>query len=1043
MRKTWGILISDAIGTPHSGWVNFRKESMFARYRQITLIAVAVTIFMMGLTLAYWYKEHNQAADKRRQAFNESANQILNNINLRLLRYELLLRGVKGFYESSDLVTGTEYHDYFNALQMRETVPGFQAAAIALYVPHAKKAQYLAQAQSRGYAALEIQPAGNRSAYAPITLIEPHTGDNLKAMGYDLFSNPKTKFALDEARDHGKAALTSKLVLVQDAGKDIPAVVMYVPIYDITKPLNTVEDRRAAIQGWVSGPFRLKDFVASMLVQLENDLALEIRQGDELLYRDDKAYTDLSTTRYLHIGGKRWDISVHSLPAFDARFSASKLDFLVIGGLLLSVLFGWLIWLLGSSRERAVMLAQNMTKELRQTKSDLECTLNAIPDLLFELDSEGRYLSYHTKNISLLAVPNGQLIGKKMSEVLPREAADICMEALHEAALNGMSSGQEIALPFGDEIRWFELSVAKRDDSTFENPHFVMISRDITDKKIASNQLSIAAIAFESQEAMFVTSADNLILRVNRAYSTITGYSAEEAVGRSPSMLKSGRHDKHFYASMWHSINHNGSWMGEIWNRRKNREQFPCQLSITAVKDAQGLVTNYVATMIDISFSKAASDEIKTLAFYDPLTRLPNRRLLLDRLKQALASCTRSHNSGALLFLDIDHFKNINDTLGHDIGDVFLQEVAHRISQSVRAGDTVARLGGDEYVVLLEGLAADSLTAAADVEAYGYKILKALSETYYLGTHQCRSSVSIGAVLFDKHKESIDELLKQADIAMYEAKNAGRNALRFFDPQMQLAIAARTELERELRIAVENNEFELYYQLQVDSEHRPLGAEALIRWRHPERGLISPIEFIPLAEETGLIVEIGQWVLDAACAQLKIWEHHAHTSHLKLSVNVSAKQFHQENFVHNVTTTLARHRVKPELLNMELTESALLNDTERAIANMNELKNLGVRFELDDFGTGYSSLQYLKRLPLYQLKIDQSFVRDIGEDANDRALVTTIIQLSHSLGLKVIAEGVETSEQLTFLRENGCDHYQGYYFSQPVTIGTFEALLNH
>ena len=1014
---------------------------MFARYRQITLIAIAVTIFMMGLTLAYWHKEYNQTAEKRRQAFNESANQILNNINLRLRRYELLLRGVKGFYESSDFVTAAEYHDYMSALEMTQTMPGFQAAAVALYVPHEKKAQYLAESQRRGYKTFAIKPAGDRASYAPISLIEPYTGDNLKAIGYDLLTKPKTKAALEEARDVGAVALTSKLVLVQDVDKDIPAVVMYVPIYDITKPLNTVEERRAAIKGWVSGPFRIQDFIASMEAQLGSELALEITEGKEMLYRSGKQYSDLATMRYLHIGGKRWDISIRSLPSFDARFAQSKLDFLVMGGFLLSVLFGWLVWLLGSSRERAVGLAKNMTRELRQTKSDLECTLNAIPDLLFELDSEGRYLSYHTKNLSLLAAPTEALIGKKISDVLPQKAADTCMEALREAALKGMSSGQQIELPFGEEMRWFELSVAKREDSAFDDPRFVMISRDITDRKSASQQLSIAAIAFESQEAMFVTSADNVILRVNRAYTQITGYSAEQVVGKTPSILKSGRHDKHFYASMWHSINHNGSWMGEIWNRRKNGEHFPCQLNITAVKDANDEVTNYVATMIDISFSKAASDEIKTLAFYDPLTRLPNRRLLIDRLTQALASCSRSDESGALLFLDVDHFKNINDTLGHDIGDIFLQEVAHRISQCVRAGDTVARLGGDEYVVLLEGLSVDSLAAASDVEACGYKILQALSETYYLGTHQCHSSVSIGAVLFDKRMQSIDELLKQADIAMYEAKNSGRNALRFFDPQMQLAISARTELERELRTAIEHHEFELFYQLQVDAQHQPLGAEALIRWRHPERGLISPIEFIPLAEETGLILEIGQWVLDEACARLKLWEQHPHTSNLKLSVNVSAKQFHQESFVQGVKATLARHRIKPSLLNMELTESALLNDTERAITSMNQLKKQGVRFELDDFGTGYSSLQYLKKLPLYQLKIDQSFVRDIGDDANDRALVTTIIQLSHSLGLKVIAEGVETAEQLAFLKENGCDHYQGYYFSQPVPISIFEDLL--
>lgn len=343
--------------------------------------------------------------------------------------------------------------------------------------------------------------------------------------------------------------------------------------------------------------------------------------------------------------------------------------------------------------------------------------------------------------------------------------------------------------------------------------------------------------------------------------------------------------------------------------------------------------------------------------------------------------------------------------------------------------------------MLLAGLAADPLSAAAEVEACSYKILQALSQTYYLGSHQCHSSVSIGAVQFDRHNESVDELLKQADIAMYEAKNSGRNALRFFDPQMQLVISARTELERELRKAIEQNEFELFYQLQVDAQHQPLGAEALIRWHHPERGLITPAAFIPLAEETGLIVEVGQWVLDAVCSQLKLWAHHPHASRLKLSVNVSAKQFHEESFVHSVADALARHRVKPSSLNMELTESALLSDAEHAIISMNQLKKLGVRFELDDFGTGYSSLQYLKKLPLSQLKIDQSFVRDICDDANDRALVATIIQLSHSLGLEVIAEGVETEPQLLFLQENGCDHYQGYYFSEPLPVSAFEALL--
>lgn len=637
--------------------------------------------------------------------------------------------------------------------------------------------------------------------------------------------------------------------------------------------------------------------------------------------------------------------------------------------------------------------------------------------------------------------PAQELIGKKVTEVLPPKAAEICMAALREASLKGTSFGRQIEIPLGDELRWFELSVSKREDSSMENPHFIMISRDITDRKFASQQLSIAAIAFESQEGMFITDTNNIILKVNHSYTVITGYSAEEVIGKSPSILHSGRQDENFYISMWDSINHKGSWLGEIWNRRKSGELFPCQLNITAVKDVNNTVTNYVASMIDISFSKAASDEIKLLAFYDSLTHLPNRRMLIERLTKALASSARSGQMGAILFLDIDHFKNINDTLGHDVGDVFLQEVAQRLVQCMRVGDTVARFGGDEYVVLIEGLDKEALVAASEVEACGLKILHALSQIYHLGAHQHHSTASIGATLFNKNNTSIDELLKQADIAMYEAKNSGRNTIRFFDPKMQFAITARTELEHELREAVKQHQFKLYYQLQVDGNNQVLGAEVLLRWLHPQRGMISPVEFIPLAEETGLILEIGEWVLDTTCAKLKVWGQDPNWSQLKLSVNVSAKQFHQSNFVQQVESIISRHCINPALLNLELTESMLLGDTEGTITSMNHFKTLGVNFELDDFGTGYSSLQYLKKLPLYQLKIDQSFVRDITVDANDRALVATIITLAHSLGLKVIAEGVETPEQLQFLKNNDCDHYQGYYFSKPLPIEEFEALL--
>ena len=436
-------------------------------------------------------------------------------------------------------------------------------------------------------------------------------------------------------------------------------------------------------------------------------------------------------------------------------------------------------------------------------------------------------------------------------------------------------------------------------------------------------------------------------------------------------------------------------------------------------------------------------DELFNLAHFDQLTGLPNRRLLLDRLKQVLDSNERNGNQGALLFIDLDNFKTINDTLGHQIGDLLLQQVAQRLKSCVRGNDTVARLGGDEFVVMMENLSGLAFNAAAQTEAIGEKIIATLSKSYQLDIHEHQCTATIGATVFNNKRQAPEELLKQADIAMYQAKKAGRNTLRFFDQIMQENITGRFSLEGELRKALELQQFHLYYQIQVDSSHRPLGAEALIRWIHPLRGMVSPAKFIPLVEETGLILPIGQWVLETACAQLKAWEQDALTRDLTLAVNVSARQFHQPSFVAQVQDVVQRHAINPIRLKMELTEGMLLEDINDTIAIMNILSEIGIQFSLDDFGTGYSSLQYLKRLPLDQLKIDQTFVRDIATDSSDKAIVCTIIAMSHSLGMDVIAEGVETEEQCQFLLKNGCVHFQGYLFGRPVPIEQFEALLKH
>ncbi|MBI1175486.1 MAG: PAS domain S-box protein [Sideroxydans sp.] len=566
-------------------------------------------------------------------------------------------------------------------------------------------------------------------------------------------------------------------------------------------------------------------------------------------------------------------------------------------------------------------------------------------------------------------------------------------------------------------------------------------SHDITHRKQAETDLRIAATAFESQESLIITDANGVILRVNQAFTESTGYAAGEVVGQTPRLLKSGRHDADFYREMWAAITDTGTWQGEIWDRRKNGEVYPKWLTITAVKGEDGAVTHYVGSHTDITERKAAEEKIQQLAFHDPLTRLPNRQLLLDRLGQALASSARSGRQGALLFIDLDNFKTLNDTLGHVMGDLLLQQVAGHLTACVREGDTVARLGGDEFVVMLENLSEQPIEAVGQAGAIGEKILAVLNQPYQLGSNVFRSSGSIGATVFSGESQEAEELLKQADIAMYQAKKAGRNTLRFFDHRMQELINTRAVLEGELHRALDNRQFQLYYQVQADSAGHPLGAEALIRWMHPERGMMHPAQFISLAEETSLILPIGKWVLETACAQLKAWAHDERTRNLALAVNISALQFHQADFATEVQAAVRRHSINPALLKLELTESMLLEDIEETLGTMNALNAIGVRLSLDDFGTGYSSLQYLKRLPLSQLKIDQSFVRDITVDANDAAIVQTIIAMTEALGLDLIAEGVEVEAQREFLAAHGCHAFQGYLFGKPVPIEQFELLL--
>lgn len=635
-------------------------------------------------------------------------------------------------------------------------------------------------------------------------------------------------------------------------------------------------------------------------------------------------------------------------------------------------------------------------------------------------------------------------------------------QAAKQAGINSVAAfplrrnGQVIGAlgVYSVEINYFSQDIINLLDGLVNDISFALDNFDHEhQRQQAETELTLAASVFDnSQEGIMITDAQQVILRVNGIFARLTGYQPEEIVGKKPSILASGHHDAEFYRNMWECINRQKYWQGEIINRRKDGRLLPEWLTVTQVTNKAGQLTHYVGTFVDITDRKLNEERIFKLAFYDPLTELPNRRLLVDRLREALLANQRKQRFGALMFLDLDRFKILNDTQGHDLGDQLLIEAGKRITASVREEDTVARLGGDEFVILLEDLAEDESTAALYAQRIGNKVLNALSQIYLLhrfdqqgvaSAVKHHSSASIGITLFSGIEINCEDLLRQADMAMYQAKQAGRNTLCLFDPDMQSSLNRRAELEADLRFALHNDQLRLTYQIQVDQSGQPVGAEALLRWEHPMRGLIEPMEFVPLAEESGLIVAIGSWVLIEACKTLNAWAEHPATAALTLSVNVSAKQLGQADFIEQLQDIIENTGANPQRLKLEITESTILDNLENTIWIMLKVRQLGLSFAMDDFGTGYSSLSYLQRLPLAQLKIDRSFVHDLQEGSNDAAIIRTILALGKSLDLEVVAEGVESVSQHQYLLKNGCRLFQGYLFGKPCFLDDFQQLVSY
>ena len=555
------------------------------------------------------------------------------------------------------------------------------------------------------------------------------------------------------------------------------------------------------------------------------------------------------------------------------------------------------------------------------------------------------------------------------------------------------------------------------------------------DKKVDNLQLYTQIIE-NSGEAIVITDAAEKIISVNRAFTQITQFTSADVLGQTPRLMRSGRHDRKFFEEMWASITQKGAWAGEIWNSRKDGNPYPAWVVIRAVKDGIGNITHYFSSFSDISERMSAEERIRQLALYDSLTGLPNRATFYSLIKQALVVANRDNITGGIMFIDLDRFKNINDSLGHGAGDELIRRVSARLKTCLRSSDVIARLGGDEFVVSLFDV--KTAPAAAIVAK---KMLATFATPFLIEGHEISISASIGISVYPDDSVDLDNLIKFADIAMYRAKDRGRNTYLFYANDMNVRSLDRLQLESDLRRALDRRELLLHYQPQANIHTGEMtGAEVLLRWQHPEKGMVSPGQFIPLAEETGLVVGIGHWVLDQAVAQNKAWQKQG-LPVVKLAVNVAAQQFHPD-LVNEVSAVLKEHQLEHEFLELEITESMVMNNAEQVIEMLKEMEKLGVRMSLDDFGTGYSSLSYLKRFPIHKLKVDQSFVRGLPSDENDVAITRAIIGMGKSMGLKVIAEGVETREQLEFLRAEGCDEIQGYLFSRPVPASEFIKLLD-
>lgn len=677
-------------------------------------------------------------------------------------------------------------------------------------------------------------------------------------------------------------------------------------------------------------------------------------------------------------------------------------------------------------------------RKIAAEKERLAAVVTQSNDAILLQTVEGRIISWNPAAERIYGYTEAEALQLQADKLVPES----CREDV-KAAISQTFRGENVGIIRSHRVtkdgrlRLVSYTCTLLSDSSQKQQIIATIERDITERGRLEEEERLAAVAFQTMDGIMVTNASSVIVRVNKAFTNITGYREEEVLGQKPSILHSGRQNKNFYKKMWQQIKEKGSWTGDLWNKNKQGAIYPSCMSINAVTNAAGEITHYIGVFRDVSEKKTHEEEIHRLAYYDPLTDLPNRRLFIDDIKQAIAHCKRRNTLGALMFIDLDRFKTINDSLGHGIGDKLLIQVASRLKLALRTEDSIARIGGDEFVIIASEVGNNLREAVTATEKLAQKIFAAFTMPFSIDRHELHTSPSVGVTLFPNLDDTDEDYLRQADNAMYLAKKMGRNNIRFFDPSLQAAADAWLDMEKALRTAIKDNEFMLYYQPQFNAGEGCVAAEALIRWNRPGVGIVPPMDFIPLCEDTGLIQEIGRWVIQEACNQMMQWQNEGTTAVRCVAVNVSAVQFMNPSFESDVLSALEFSSLSAQRLELEVTENLLLENIDEVLAKMTRLKQIGVRFSIDDFGTGYSSLAYIKRLPINKIKIDQTFIRDVLIDKDDACIVESTIAMVNKMGLELISEGVETLEQMRYLQQCGCDHFQGYFYSRPIPAVQF------